>query len=138
MRAGEGGGKKGKGIIRTYHPSTYPSPSLTYQHVDRSAHSSWNSLSSLAELVEPKASNRAEFLEEIRSGQLDGVLVVYRTFPSVDKTGRFDAEVVSLVPDSLKFVCHNGTLSWGKDKIHSFFSGLFHRRNPNPFRYCIA
>lgn len=77
-------------------------------NLDCSAHESWNSLSSLAELIVPKARTRAEFLEELKSGELDAVFVAYRTFNSVDITGRFDAELVKLLPASLKFICHNG------------------------------
>ena len=58
-----------------------------------------------------QAQNRAEFLEECRSGRLDGVVAVYRTFMSVSKTGRFDEELVAALPASLKFICHNGA-SW--------------------------
>jgi D-3-phosphoglycerate dehydrogenase len=75
---------------------------------DCSAHESWSSLSSLAELVSPRARSRSEFLDECRNGQLDGILVIYRTFDSVDITGRFDEELVKVLPGSVKFVCHNG------------------------------
>ena len=74
-----------------------------------SAHESWRNLSELAELVQPESRSRKEFLEECKSGKLEGVLVTYRTFNSVDITGRFDEELVPLLPKSLKFVCHNGT-----------------------------
>jgi glyoxylate reductase len=42
------------------------------------------------------------------SGALDGVLVIYRTFESVEITGRFDDELVAALPASVKFICHNG------------------------------
>jgi glyoxylate reductase len=42
------------------------------------------------------------------SGALDGVLVIYRTFESVEMTGRFDEELVTSLPASVKFICHNG------------------------------
>jgi hypothetical protein len=38
------------------------------------------------------------------------VLVIYRTFASVDITGRFDEELVEVLPKSVRFVCHNGML----------------------------
>ncbi|KAF2199950.1 glyoxylate reductase [Delitschia confertaspora ATCC 74209] len=78
------------------------------------AHESWNSLSSFAELITPKSTTRADFLEELKSGQLDGVLVIYRTFASADQTGKFDAEVIKLLPESIKFICHNGA---GYDQV---------------------
>ena len=44
----------------------------------------------------------------------DDVLVIYRTFESVDITGRFDEEVVLSLPASVEFLCHNGA---GYDQI---------------------
>ncbi|KAH8727621.1 glyoxylate/hydroxypyruvate reductase [Phaeosphaeriaceae sp. PMI808] len=84
--------------------------------VGRIAHAtnSWKSLSSLAELVESRARNRIEFIEECSTGRLDNALVIYRTFESVDTTGRFDEEVINLLPATVKFICHNGA---GYDQI---------------------
>ena len=76
-----------------------------------SAHESWEALAELADLIGPESRSRKEFLEECKSGKFEGVLVTYRTFNSVDITGRFDEELVPLLPKSLKFVCHNGMLS---------------------------
>lgn len=76
-----------------------------------SAQEAYQSLSFLATLVEPSASNRADFLEECRSGALNGVKVIYRTFASVGVTGRIDGEVVAaLGKEGLQvgFVCNNG------------------------------
>ncbi|ORY13476.1 glyoxylate reductase [Clohesyomyces aquaticus] len=78
------------------------------------AHESWTSLSSLAELISPQSRTRAEFLDECKDGQLEGVVVVYRTFASVDITGRFDEELIECLPQSLKFICHNGA---GYDQV---------------------
>ncbi|KAK4987657.1 glyoxylate reductase [Elasticomyces elasticus] len=78
------------------------------------AHDTWNALSSIAELVEPGARSRAEFIEECKAGKYDGVKVAYRTFPSVSITGLFDEELVRALPKSLEFVAHNGA---GYDQI---------------------
>jgi hypothetical protein len=88
-----------------------PSADTVLQPFDsnHSAKQSWEALSELAELVEPDSRTRSEFLEECKSGKFEGVLVAYRTFNSFDITGRFDEELVPLLPESLKFVCHNGT-----------------------------
>lgn len=59
-------------------------------------------------MVIPKATNRAEFIEECKSGILDGVDVAYRNFDSLELTGRIDAELLQVMPRSLKFICHNG------------------------------
>ncbi|MCJ1434026.1 hypothetical protein MMC27_003391 [Xylographa pallens] len=74
----------------------------------------WQALSSLAELVTPKATNRTEFLKECKSGALDGVVAVYRTFGSASVTGRVDEEMVKALPKGLKYIAHNGA---GYDQI---------------------
>ncbi|KAI1851484.1 hypothetical protein JX265_013231 [Neoarthrinium moseri] len=72
------------------------------------AHSTWASLSTIADIVTPKATTRAAFQEECASGALDGVTVAYRTFDSNDITGKVDDELVAALPRSLRFICHNG------------------------------
>jgi hypothetical protein len=67
-------------------------------------------LSELADLIEPEANCREDFIDECKAGKLNGVLVTYRTFNSITITGLFDEEVISVLPESLKFVCHNGKL----------------------------
>ncbi|MCJ1234335.1 hypothetical protein MMC14_002294 [Varicellaria rhodocarpa] len=79
-----------------------------------SARASWESLSSLAELSTSQSINRDEFFQECRSGTLDDVVAVYRTFSSFAVTGRWDEELFKELPSSLKFVCHNGA---GYDQI---------------------
>lgn len=61
-----------------------------------------------ADVVTTKAESREEFLEELRSGKFEGVSVIFRTFASVEQTGRFDKELIDLLPSSVKFLCHNG------------------------------
>jgi glyoxylate reductase len=78
------------------------------------AHSTWNALSKYATLIEPKSTNRTEFLEECRSGALDGVLAAYRTFYSYDITGQFDTELCEALPKSMRFIAHCGA---GYDQI---------------------
>ena len=85
-------------------PSISPGPATN----PLSAHSTWNSLSSLADLVTPKATNRADFIAECKSGALDGVVVAYRTFDSVSITGLFDEELVNALPSSLVYLAHCG------------------------------
>ncbi|KAI9815872.1 MAG: hypothetical protein M1832_005182 [Thelocarpon impressellum] len=78
------------------------------------AHDEWNALSSLAELITPKSSERAGFIEECRAGAFDGVVAVYRTFGSISISGRFDEELVAVLPASVRFVSHNGA---GYDQV---------------------
>lgn len=57
---------------------------------------------------------REEFLSDLKSGKYDDVVAIYRSNDSTSITGRFDKELVSLLPSSLKFITHNGA---GYDNI---------------------
>jgi len=72
------------------------------------AHKEWESLSEYADIIEPKARSREEFIAESKAGTFDKVTVAYRTFQSVAITGLVDEELVSILPKSLKFIAHNG------------------------------
>ncbi|KAG4417344.1 hypothetical protein IFR04_009485 [Cadophora malorum] len=79
------------------------------------AHKQWqDSIASIANVIEPKARSRAEFIEECKSGAFDSVIAAYRTFMSVAITGLIDEELVAALPKNLKFLCHNGA---GYDQI---------------------
>ncbi|PYI12482.1 hypothetical protein BO78DRAFT_392329 [Aspergillus sclerotiicarbonarius CBS 121057] len=92
------------------------------------AHNTWSSLSTIADLIRPTATNRTEFIQECQSGQLDGVVAAYRTFDSVRITGLVDEELVNALPKSLVFLAHCGA---GYDQIdpHACSS-----RTPSPIR----
>lgn len=47
-------------------------------------------------------------MEECKSGKLDGIVAIYRTFASAQMTGLVDEELVQALPKSVKFICHNG------------------------------
>ena len=68
----------------------------------------WNALSDVAELTQPQSKSRPEFLEECKSGRLDGVVAIYRTFMSASITGPWDEELVNTLPKSVRFCAHNG------------------------------
>ncbi|POS69938.1 D-isomer specific 2-hydroxyacid dehydrogenase [Diaporthe helianthi] len=78
------------------------------------AHETWAAIGGMADIVVPKSTDRAGFLDEAASGAFDGCQVAYRTFGSVSMTGRIDGELVSALPPSLKYMCHNGA---GFDQI---------------------
>lgn len=71
-------------------------------------------MAALADVVVPRAANRADFLAECRAGRFAGVVAAYHTFASGAQTGRLDAELLAALPASLRFVCHNGA---GYDQI---------------------
>lgn len=73
-----------------------------------SAKDVWEQLADVAELTRPQAKNRAEFIEECKSGKLDDVVAAYRTFPSASITGNFDKELIDVLPKGWKFLSHNG------------------------------
>ncbi|KAI7189275.1 glyoxylate reductase [Hortaea werneckii] len=74
----------------------------------------WESLSDIADLIQPQSTNRADFIAECKSGRLDGVAACYRTFASASITGPWDEELIATLPRSLKFCSHNGA---GYDQI---------------------
>ncbi|KAG5925015.1 hypothetical protein E4U53_003363, partial [Claviceps sorghi] len=78
------------------------------------AHDAWSNIAQIANVLTPKAKNREEFLAECQSGAFDGVTVAYRTFDSLDVTGRIDNELLDALPSSLRFLCHNGA---GYDQV---------------------
>ncbi|KAL2107134.1 hypothetical protein VUR80DRAFT_5661 [Thermomyces stellatus] len=76
---------------------------------------SWNELSAIADLVVPEAQSREEFLAECKDGKLDGVVAICDRAPhSLAVTGKFDQELIQALPESVKFLCHNGA---GYDNI---------------------
>ncbi len=73
------------------------------------AQDSWQSLSTLGDLIAPKSTNPKDFLAECKSGAFDGVKAAFRTFGSVAITGRIEGEVAeALGKAGLRFLAHNG------------------------------
>ncbi|KAM7207135.1 hypothetical protein V8F20_002401, partial [Naviculisporaceae sp. PSN 640] len=91
-----------------------PTPKVLLLGAIEHAHSSWSFISKVAAIVVPRSTSRAEFLLEAKSGSFDGCIVAYRTFESVAITGKIDGDLVSALPTSLRFLCHNGA---GYDQI---------------------
>lgn len=91
------------------YPPSKATPSHSYANICNSAKKEWAALSSIGELIEPKARSREEFIAECKKGAFDKVVVAYRTFPSVAITGLVDEELVAALPEGLKFIAHNGT-----------------------------
>ena len=52
--------------------------------------------------------NREDFIAKCKSGEFDGVYALYRSNDSNPLTGDFNAELLEVLPKSLKYVCHNG------------------------------
>jgi len=73
----------------------------------------WEALSSVARLSTCDSEDRAQFIEDCK-GKYADIVALYRTFDSSKQTGLFDPELVSQLPKSLKYVCHNGA---GYDQI---------------------
>ncbi|KAJ3548351.1 hypothetical protein NM208_g1061 [Fusarium decemcellulare] len=78
------------------------------------AHKAWNALSKDFGVVTTSATNRPEFIQECKSGKFSGVVAIYRTSPSTSITGLIDKELVEALPDTVKFVSHNGA---GYDQV---------------------
>ncbi|KAF8249292.1 hypothetical protein K440DRAFT_599020 [Wilcoxina mikolae CBS 423.85] len=94
--------------------STTTKPKILLLGTIRHAHKEWASLSSIATLITPTSTNRAEFIRECQSPHFSNVVAAYRTFASASITGLIDADLVKHFPPSLKFLSHNGA---GYDQI---------------------
>ncbi|KAF5646752.1 d-3-phosphoglycerate dehydrogenase [Fusarium sp. NRRL 52700] len=90
-------------------------PKVLFLGSTKQAHEEFASLCEIVEPVYPQSNGRSAFIEETKSGAFDGVKAIYRTNKSVGITGLFDAELLDVLPKSLKFICHNGA---GYDQIH--------------------
>ncbi|KAF2748028.1 D-isomer-specific 2-hydroxyacid dehydrogenase-like protein [Sporormia fimetaria CBS 119925] len=79
------------------------------------ARSEWASVSKItSKLHEYPDGSRDDFLSKCRSGEYDDVFAMYRSNDSNRITGNFDSELISALPSSLKYICHNGA---GYDNI---------------------
>ena len=78
------------------------------------AKKTYEGLSDIAELVYTSSTDRGSFIKECPAGAFDHVVAVYRTFPSVSITGPWDAELIDVLPKSLRYCAHNGA---GYDQI---------------------
>lgn len=58
--------------------------------------------------------SREDFISKCKSGAFDDVFALYRSNDSNKITGNFNDELLSALPTSLKFICHNGA---GYDNI---------------------
>lgn len=68
----------------------------------------WQALSSNFTLLHYCHGGRATFLEKCRNSTFDNVLGLYRSNASTSETGPFDTELIEALPDSVKYICHNG------------------------------
>ncbi|KAL1994151.1 hypothetical protein VTN49DRAFT_2820 [Thermomyces lanuginosus] len=78
------------------------------------ARAEWEALSTLVTLKEFPEGGREKFLQNCKSGQYDDVIAIYRSNISTKHTGPFDRELISALPKSVKYICHNGA---GYDNI---------------------
>ncbi|BDD57361.1 hypothetical protein MPDQ_004956 [Monascus purpureus] len=78
------------------------------------ARKAWEDLSSILTLKEFPNGTRSEFLQNCKDGKYDDVVAIYRSNTSNKITGNFNEELISVLPKSLKYICHNGA---GYDNI---------------------
>ncbi|KAI0122355.1 D-isomer specific 2-hydroxyacid dehydrogenase [Daldinia grandis] len=78
------------------------------------ANEEWKSLGSKYTLLEFRQGTREQFLENCRDGTYAAVSGCYRSNVSTAITGPFDRELVAALPESWKFIAHNGA---GYDNI---------------------
>ena len=74
----------------------------------------WSDFGSKYNLREFHTGSRDQFLSNCKKGEYNDVVGLYRSNTSVTETGPFDKELLSALPKSLKYICHNGA---GYDNI---------------------
>lgn len=67
----------------------------------------------VAEVVPFTSKSRDEFFSDLK-GKYNDVVAIYRHNDSASSIGVFDAELIAALPESVKFICHNGA---GYDQI---------------------
>lgn len=77
------------------------------------AHAEWQALQQIAQVVTLESKSREEFLTDLK-GKYADIVAIYRTVQSAKVTGLFDEEIANAMPESLKYLCHNGA---GYDQI---------------------
>ncbi|CAK7221841.1 hypothetical protein SBRCBS47491_004666 [Sporothrix bragantina] len=78
------------------------------------AHAEFAALSDIANVRSVTLGTRAQFLKDLDAGVYNDIVAISRTYDSVALTGRFDEELVSHLPPSVRFVSHNGA---GYDQV---------------------
>ncbi|ODM18707.1 hypothetical protein SI65_05324 [Aspergillus cristatus] len=72
------------------------------------ARKEWEDLSSFLTLKEFPSGTRKDFIQNCKNGEYNDVVAIYRSNTSTKFTGPFNAEMLSVLPSSLKYICHNG------------------------------
>ncbi|OJJ87602.1 D-mandelate dehydrogenase-like dehydrogenase [Aspergillus glaucus CBS 516.65] len=72
------------------------------------ARKEWEDLSSFLTLKEFPSGTREDFIQNCKNGEYNDVVAIYRSNASTKFTGPFNAEMLSVLPSSLKYICHNG------------------------------
>ncbi|KAF8345981.1 hypothetical protein F5887DRAFT_964351 [Amanita rubescens] len=66
-------------------------------------------LGSISEIIYMDSPDRPSFLEACRpGGKYDGIIGIYRENESAQKIGKFDKEIIDGLPQSVKWIAHNG------------------------------
>ena len=68
----------------------------------------WEALSRVAKLLVYPSGSREGFLSQCKRGEYDHVIGIYRSNDSTTITGPFDEDLVAQLPESVKYIAHNG------------------------------
>ncbi|OCF36236.1 2-hydroxyacid dehydrogenase [Kwoniella heveanensis BCC8398] len=94
-----------------------PKPSILFLDDVLLATAEYEDLHRVADVLHVTPQSRKEFLLDLTQHKFGNVVGIYRHFKadrSITVTGRFDSELVSCLPDSVRFIAHNGA---GYDQI---------------------
>jgi hypothetical protein len=96
------------------HSSTMSRPTVLLIGPLTHCNQEWSDLGKKYTLKEFRTGSRDDFLSKCKQGEYDDVVGLYRSNNSVTQTGPFDQQLLSSLPKSLKYICHNGA---GYDNI---------------------
>lgn len=65
-------------------------------------------LSEHYEFLRLDSPDRATFLKELTSGKYSQLSAIYRHNSSADAVGIYDEEIISALPSTVQYLCHNG------------------------------
>ncbi|KAE9372443.1 hypothetical protein N431DRAFT_466688 [Stipitochalara longipes BDJ] len=75
----------------------------------------WQALAPEVILKEYRKGTREEFISLLKNGTFDGVEAIFRSNESTMVTGPFTEEIISVLPSTVKYICHSGA---GYDNIN--------------------
>ncbi|KAK3053112.1 glyoxylate reductase [Extremus antarcticus] len=73
------------------------------------AYEDWEKIQSACDVFEYSSGSREDFLREIKAGRFDDCIAICRSNQYTHLSGNLDAEVLNLLPKSIRYICNIGS-----------------------------